>query len=296
MDSRARVVVSITVAVAVAGLLPLLASQAGASTTAPTAVGTSSVRPVTGTTRAWRAAAPAAIVIGRSVQGRAILARRQGPASAPYVLLVLGQMHGSEPRGRDVVRQLLGLTPPGQLQVWTISTLNPDGSAHGRRTNAHGVDLNRNFPYRWSPARSSALYHPGRRPVSEPETRAMMVFLDQLRPDLLVSLHQAFHAVDLSSSKTRAWALRLATALHLRTVTVPCSGPCTGTMTSWYNQRYAGYAITVELPRVVTPAWANYDARAILRVARGLIAPPPAPSPTPTPDPTGTPSPSPTAP
>ena len=234
------------------------------------------------------------MLIGRSVLGRPILAHRTGSADAPYVLLVLGQMHGSEPRGRDVVRDLMALRPPGQLQVWTISTMNPDGAAARRRTNAHRVDLNRNFPFGWRRTPGPQwLYSAGPHAASEPETRAVMVFLDRLRPDLVVSLHQAFASVDVTNPRTSSWARRLARFLRLRMRAVPCAGPCTGTLTSWFNSRYPGAAVTVELPAVVTPARARYDARAILAVARGLVPPAP-PVPTPTPSPTPTPTPTPT--
>ena len=282
---RLRVLAAGTVIGLLVATLPALAPAASGA-----------ARPVTASTRAWRAAAPATMVIGRSVRGRAIVAHRTGRADAPYVLLVLGQMHGNEPRGRDVVRSLATLAPPAQLQVWTISTMNPDGAVARRRTNARRVDLNRNFPLRWrrtpGPQR---LYFAGHYAASEPETRAMMAFLDRLRPDLVVSLHQAFASVDVSNPRTSVWARQLARALRLRMRAVPCAGPCTGTLTSWYNAFYAGIAITVELPSAVPPARARYDARAILLVARRLVPPPPpTPTPTPTPSSTGTPGPSPT--
>jgi len=261
-------------AVVVLSSLPVTVARAGEPLpgpmpSAPTA------RTVDDVARAWRATAPATVLVGSSVLGRAIVARRQGPAAAPYVLLVLGQMHGSEPRGRDVVRAMTGLAPPRGVQVWTISTMNPDGSAVGRRTNAHGVDLNRNFPYDWSPRYASRLYfYPGSAPETEPEVVAMMAFLDQLRPDLIVSLHQHYAAVDLGSGvgKTLPWARRLSTAMHLRAVVVPCNiGRCTGTMTSWFNFTHPGAALTVELPLLVPPALAVAYARAILAVGAALV-------------------------
>lgn len=253
-------------------LLPAGSARAGEPLPAPTPT-TPTARSIDDVARAWRTAAPATVVVGHSVQGRPIVARRQGPATAPYVLLVLGQMHGSEPRGRDVVRAMGALAPPAQLQVWTISTMNPDGAARGRRTNARGVDLNRNFPYAWSARYSSRyLYFPGRAPGTEPEVRAMMTFLDRLRPDLLVSLHQHYAAVDLGSGKTRVWSLRLASALRLRSLVVPCrSGPCSGTMTAWFNHGHPGSAVTVELPLTVPPVLAAAYARSILRVGAMVV-------------------------
>ncbi len=267
-----RAVVLAAVSVLGLSLLPAAPARAGEPSPVP-APSAPTARSIDDVVRAWRAAAPSTVVVGRSVQGRPILAHRQGPATAPYVLLVLGQMHGSEPRGRDVVRSMAALTPPAQLQVWTISTMNPDGAARGRRTNARGVDLNRNFPYAWSSRDSDPyLYYPGRRPATEPEVRAMTAFLDRLRPDLIVSLHQHYRAVDLGTGKVRVWSLRLASAMRLRSLVVPCrSGPCSGTMTAWFNHGHPGSAVTVELPLSVPPVLAAAYARSILRVGAMLV-------------------------
>ena len=35
--------------------------------------------------------------------------------------------------------------------LWIVPSLNPDGVASDTRGNAHGVDLNRNFPFGWRP-------------------------------------------------------------------------------------------------------------------------------------------------
>lgn len=264
-------------AVAVA-LAALVAVGAASSSDASAAT----VRTATATTLAWRAQAPSALVIGRSVAGRYIVARRQGPADAPKVLLVLGQMHGSEPGGRSVVGQVRTLAPPTGVQVWTISTMNPDGSLRGTRRNARGVDLNRNFPHLWRRTYTNIVYYPGRAPLSEPESQTMVRFLDALRPDLVVSLHQAARSVDVGNPKTRLWSYRLAQAFNLPTRTVSCAGPCAGTMTSWFNTYYAGSAVTVELPRTVTPYMARYYARASLKVG-AMLAPKATPSPSATP-------------
>ncbi len=267
--TRTRALVVAAVAAALVALLPSAAQGAtgpvAPSPSAPTQ------RTLDSVARAWRATAPATVLVGRSVRGRAIVATRQGRADAPFVLLVLGQMHGSEPRGRAVVAAVRALAPPAQVQVWTISTMNPDGAAAGSRTNARGVDLNRNFPLGWVHRWSKPWFFPGRAPASEPETVAMMAFLDRLRPGLVVSLHQAFNSIDVGSGKTVVWAARLAAALHLPQRSVPCgTGPCTGTMGQWFNAGHPGVSVTVELPRTVSSTQALAYARGILRVGARL--------------------------
>lgn len=116
-------------------------------------------------------ARPAAVVEdGRSVEGRELRLVRQGAADAPRRVLVVGALHGDEPGGRRVVSALRATPAPIGTAVFSIADLNPDGSRRRRRTNAHGVDLNRNFPANWrrgSPGR----FCPGPSARSEPEPR-----------------------------------------------------------------------------------------------------------------------------
>ena len=35
------------------------------------------------------------------------------------------------------------------IDLWLVPVYNPDGLARHTRRNAHGVDLNRNYPYKW---------------------------------------------------------------------------------------------------------------------------------------------------
>lgn len=93
---------------------------------------------------------PAPVVVGRSVQGRPIAVRRIGNPSAARTALVIGAIHGDEGAGRAIVRALADAgTAPAGSAVWLVSTVNPDGAARRTRTNARGVDLNRNFPRAW---------------------------------------------------------------------------------------------------------------------------------------------------
>ena len=188
--------------------------------------------------------------IGHSVMGRPINAYRRSTGGARVRYLVIGQMHGDEPAGTEVIRgRLLDIALPAGVTMWFIPTVNPDGLARHTRTNAHGVDLNRNFPYHWVYSGVGTNTYSGPRPQSEPETRAVLQFLDKLRPQTIVSIHQPLDCVDFSGGDpgVTVWLSR---HLHLPTRKL---GPYTGTMTSWYNHRFPlRTAVTVELPQPAT--------------------------------------------
>lgn len=238
---------------------------------------------------AWTEDSPARLEMGTSVQGRTIVAERQGPADAERVLLVLGQMHGDEPYGRYVVDKLRKLTPVEGTAIWTIRTMNPDGEKLRTRRNANKVDLNRNFPGDWLPGTPGSLYYSGPREGSEPETQAFVDGIEQIRPDAIVSYHQHANLVDRpSAKKARKWARRLSRDLRLPVSTVSCVTKCAGTMTGWFNQNYPGWALTVELPSRIGPARQRSMARAMRDLAPDLQPTQPRGA-VPTPTPTATP-------
>ena len=90
---------------------------------------------------------------------------------------------------------------PSDVTLYILRNLNPDGDArdHGYdgRVNDHGVDLNRNFPTNWAAEwdRDGCWnYGPttgGTGPGSEPETRALVGFLQSHRVKALISYHSA---------------------------------------------------------------------------------------------------------
>ncbi len=120
---------------------------------------------------------------------------------------------------------------------------NPDGFGANSRRNAHGVDLNRNYPYHWADLDGN--YESGPRPASEPETKAMMRFLRDVRPDYVLSFHQPLHGVD-TDNKRPGFSRHVARTLRLPATTLDCGGVCHGTMTGWFNHHFKGFALTVE--------------------------------------------------
>jgi murein peptide amidase A len=181
-------------------------------------------------------------VIGRSVKGRKILAYHLGEPGAQRVVLI-SAMHGDEPAPRQILDSLRNGPPIHGLNLWVVPAYNPDGLARHTRKNAHGIDLNRNYPYRW--ANLDGAYESGPRPASEPETRAMMRFLTDVRPSRILSFHQPLHGVD-TDTKIPRFARRTARKLDLPLKSFTCGGVCHGTMTMWYNHRFRGAAVTVE--------------------------------------------------
>jgi murein peptide amidase A len=137
------------------------------------------------------------VVLGRSVLGRPITAVHLIGTHATRRVVVIGCIHGDEPAGIAVTRVLQQLAPPPGLDLWIIDNLNPDGAAAGTRSNAHGVDLNRNFPYAWQPiGRPGDAEYSGPRALSEPESRSAAAFLTRVRPDVTIWYHQHQNLVD----------------------------------------------------------------------------------------------------
>ena len=210
------------------------------------------------------------VVIGESVDGRPIVARQVGDPQAPVQLVVIGQLHGNEPGGRKVVDRLAQADVPAGVGMWLIRTVNPDGARAGTRTNARGVDLNRNFPQDWRrQARGTSMWS-GPRAASEPETRAVARFLREVRPTAVLGYHQAYDVVDITHRRSREAGRRLAAWMGERAQVVPCNGPCRGTMTQWVDARLGAIALTVELDDRVSAAEARRAAAAVLRLGEWL--------------------------
>lgn len=144
------------------------------------------------------------LVIGHSVRGRPIVATALGDPDASRKALLVGCIHGDESAGTAIARRVESAAAPKQAMLWVIEDLNPDGVAAGARQNADGVDLNRNFPWRWR-----RLGHCGERqysgsgPLSEPESRIVRTLILEVRPVVSIWFHQPLGLVDESGGDVR---------------------------------------------------------------------------------------------
>jgi protein MpaA len=204
--------------------------------------------------------------LGDSRQGRPIRVVHAGDPAEPRVLVV-GCIHGDECAGSAIARRLLAGGPRHFVDLWVVPNLNPDGRASGTRQNARGVDLNRNFPYRWEPG-PRGRYYPGPRPMSEPETRIAAALVRRIEPDVTIWFHQPLALVD-PARRDPVIERRYARLVGLPLVALE---RLHGTATSWQNHTFRGTtAFVVELPGgPLAPRRVRVFARAVFELARTL--------------------------
>lgn len=186
-----------------------------------------------------------AVLLGRSVGGRLVVAHELGNPASPRRVLIVGCIHGDEPAGVAVAHALTVGPAPANADLWVIPVLNPDGVAAQTRGNAHGVDLNRNFPAGWRPlGPPGSVDFAGGRPLSEPESRLVAALIRRVRPTVGIWFHQPMAVVDTSQGP-KAIERRFARQVGLpeRSLTV-----YPGSATRWENTTVANSAFVVELP------------------------------------------------
>ncbi len=145
---------------------------------------------------------------------------------APLRVLVIGAIHGDELTAGALAMHWIALAGKTSRPVhWRfIPVANPDGllARKPQRTNANGVDLNRNFrtpgwdhdaPLHWKTrARKDPRRWPGPSALSEPETVFLNAQIDRFKPQLVVSIHAPYGVLDFDGPQTppkRLGALRL---------------------------------------------------------------------------------------
>ena len=181
-------------------------------------------------------------------------------------LLLLGGVHGDETEGvvlaHAILQELLSPDPIHRLEsldfrLTLVPAFNLDGVLAKTRGNALGIDLNRNLPTKdWSPEATTPRYQPGPSPGSEPENQALMKFLEDERPDFLISLHSWKPMLNVNEPSGSTRCQKVAEAIAAKTGdiiehTIGYSTPgCLGT--------YAGFeravpTITYEIERGLTP-------------------------------------------
>jgi protein MpaA len=180
---------------------------------------------------------PMDVLLGKSVEGRSIYAYRIGSQTAKRKILVFGQIHGDERAGTAIANKLWQRSVKLDAQLWVVPELNPDGARARTRQNARGVDLNRNFPWRWRRAgQPFDQQYSGPKALSEPESRIAHHLIAKLQPEITIWFHQPLGLVDLSGGDPQI-ERRFA---RLAGLPVKRLARYRGSAASWQNDRIKG--------------------------------------------------------
>lgn len=131
-------------------------------------------------------------VYDQSAQGRNIYLLEIGEHEP--TTLIFAAFHGDEQNGFHLAVQLAEslYTYPQTIKnrAVIIPVVNPDGLMSRSRTNAKGVDINRNFPTEnWTPVYQKKKNHPGYSAASEKETCLVIDLIHQYKPARIISIH-----------------------------------------------------------------------------------------------------------
>lgn len=237
----------------------------------------------------------------RSVQGQPFYWRDVAAPDARLRVLVVGGLHGDEMSASSLAMRWLALADahPAGVHWRFLPVLNPDGMFRPtpQRTNARGVDLNRNFPtpnwtresrvYWEQRARKDPRRYPGPTPLSEPESRFLHAEMARFQPQLIVSLHAPYGLLDFDGP-AMAPPRRIG-RLHLDPL-----GIYPGSLGHYGGVHRGMPVVTIELPSATQPPakaeadtmWAD-----LLTWVRAHWPTTAAPSPAPVPDPAPSPDP-----
>lgn len=201
---------------------------------------------------------------GRSVRRRPILYQEFGFGAD--VTFILATIHGNEPAGTPLVKQLTNYLKANQdilagRKVIILPMANPDGHAARTRHNIRGIDLNRNFP---ADNRVAAAAH-GSQGLSEPESAVIAGIIRRHRPNRIVALHQPLACVDYDGPG-KDLAQRMAQACHLP---VKKLGARPGSLGSYAGETLGIPIITFEMERSDTQLSAG---RLWQRYGKALLA------------------------
>ncbi len=189
----------------------------------------------------------------KSVKGRSIPVEVFGQGEK--TVLIHGGIHGNEFSAVQVSRALtreLRKMDSNKLpaRVVIIPILNPDGVVAGTRRNANNIDLNRNFPSSdFAEGAAKPGFKGGKKPASEPETKALIWTAEHYQPTLVISIHAFLYNVNFAGDcKPEAKKLADMTVLKL----VESVGyPTPGSAGSYFGDDVGVPIMGLELPRTI---------------------------------------------
>jgi protein MpaA len=156
-------------------------------------------------------------VMGWSVQKRPMLSFEGGDTKTSKLTLIQCGIHGDELPSLAMCMNLIAEVSkgprkiPAKIRLVVQPLLNPDGMFRQpvSRHNANGIDINRNFPTQDWKAKAQDVWRlkekqdprkfPGDQAGSEPETQAIMKFVEEFKPQKILSIHTPLGFLDLDT-------------------------------------------------------------------------------------------------
>jgi hypothetical protein len=190
---------------------PTATSTVSPTVMTPTVIFTETVTPTPAITTTAPPPEGEVFSIGKSIEGKSLDMYRFG--NGPTVRVIIGAIHGGYESNTSTLVYLLRddlksglITVPEDITLYLLPVFNPDGfydalNQPEGRSNARGVDLNRNWDVYWKADwnRTGCFSYlrltAGDAPFSEPEVQALRDFLLDNHVDALISYHSAMSAI-----------------------------------------------------------------------------------------------------
>ncbi len=136
-------------------------------------------------------------------------------------ILFIGGVHGDEPEGVELAKKTLEWLKSDAYQKqsgpkpeWIlIPCINLDGFLKNQRTNAQGIDLNRNFPSKnWKVSEKKDRYYSGAKPLESPEAKALVELIQKTHPQVIIHSHSWKPCIVCTGPADQPLAIKLAAA------------------------------------------------------------------------------------
>lgn len=190
---------------------------------------------------------------GRSVSG---IPLRYIPAAGEPKTLVIAGTHGEEGETVFFLSRALRALKTLPKNAAFILAANPDGLLLGTRGNAHGVDLNRNFPTKnftlgktlsrpTLEAKRELKLLTGTGKAPEPETASLIKLIQALKPQTIISIHSPIGCID---APERTELVRNLESLFKMKWLPDIGYPTPGSLGTWCKENGI-FCVTLELDR-----------------------------------------------
>jgi predicted deacylase len=190
--------------------------------------------------------------LGDSVEKRPIMATIWNKNSRTHPCLVIAGVHGDERVAGEFGKRLdetWNKRPEelGKSYVIFIPMANPDGWKRRTRQNAHKVDINRNFPFKWRRSKPGSRHYSGPKPLSEPETGILKDLIDKNKPRMIITFHCPLNNVNYDGPAEEL-AKEMREYNHMKVV-ANIGYPTPGSLGNYAGVHKKIPTITLEFPR-----------------------------------------------